>query len=275
MKKLWDCHMHTSFSGDSEAPPFDMIARAKEIGLGGIIFTDHLDWDFAMLPHQFDLDIDHYLEEMPEIAAQESDEDFGIFVGLELGLQEHLVPRHQKLLDERHFDYVIGSIHQVNGFDPYYPECYEGRTVAAAYDEFLQTTIKNIEAFPHFDSLGHLDFMLRYGAPIAAERGETADLTYRGFADQIDYILALLINHDIALEVNTGSFKRNLKEPNPSWEILRRYRHLGGRLLTLGADAHEPKHVGLKLSETVEQLKSIGFTSYYVYRHRTPVEYPL
>ena len=35
---LWDTHMHSQFSGDSEAPQEEMIATAIEKGLAGICF---------------------------------------------------------------------------------------------------------------------------------------------------------------------------------------------------------------------------------------------
>ena len=40
--KLWDNHMHCHFSGDSDADPLDMIEKARQLGLSGITFTDHL-----------------------------------------------------------------------------------------------------------------------------------------------------------------------------------------------------------------------------------------
>ena len=56
----FDCHMHSSFSGDSETPPKEMIEEAKRRGLSGICFTDHLDLDYKPSPHLFDLDLERY-----------------------------------------------------------------------------------------------------------------------------------------------------------------------------------------------------------------------
>ena len=36
---LWDCHMHSSFSADSDTPKEVMIHSAVETGLQGITFT--------------------------------------------------------------------------------------------------------------------------------------------------------------------------------------------------------------------------------------------
>ena len=43
---LWDTHMHTAFSTDSETSPESMIKASIELGLGGICITDHMDYDY-------------------------------------------------------------------------------------------------------------------------------------------------------------------------------------------------------------------------------------
>ena len=47
---LWDCHMHSSFSADSDTPMESMIQRAIELGIQGITFTEHLDPDYPATP---------------------------------------------------------------------------------------------------------------------------------------------------------------------------------------------------------------------------------
>lgn len=51
---LWDCHMHSSFSADSDTPMEVMIHRAVETGLQGITFTEHLDPDYPVTPDNLD-----------------------------------------------------------------------------------------------------------------------------------------------------------------------------------------------------------------------------
>ncbi len=275
---LYDAHMHTSFSGDCEADPIDMITSAKQKKLFGLTFTDHLDWDFPSVPHFFDLDLDRYLPEMRKIINQFSDEDFMIQVGIELGLQTHLAEQHHKLLSEQSFDFVIGSIHQVDGVDPYYDSYFEGRSIKSAYKEYFDTTLLNVKAFMEFDTLGHLDYICRYGKRFAINHPDIKEdgiLSYADFSEVIDEILSLLIKNDKALEVNTAPYRQKFPEPNPSRDILKRYRELGGRLLTIGADAHTPKDIAIGFDGLPALLKECGFDSFYVYKKRRPVEYPL
>ena len=65
---LWDCHMHSSFSADSDTPMEVMIHRAVETGLQGITFTEHLDPDYPVTPDNLDfsLDIPAYKEKLPQ-----------------------------------------------------------------------------------------------------------------------------------------------------------------------------------------------------------------
>ncbi|MBQ2533003.1 MAG: histidinol-phosphatase HisJ family protein, partial [Lachnospiraceae bacterium] len=202
----------------------------------------------------------------------ESTEDFSIGVGIELGLQEHLVDRHKELVTTRPFDFVIGSIHQVNKMDPYYDDFYEGRTTLDALTEYLECTLRNLELFHDIDTLGHLDYIVRYASRVS---GQHVTIDVEKYNDILEAIFKLLIDNDICLEVNTGAFRHGLPEPNPSVELLQFYYNLGGHLLTLGADAHTPEHVALKFEKIPTILKSIGFSSFQHYKQRKPTDIPL
>ena len=86
----------------------------------------------------------------------------------------------------------------------------------------------------------------------------------------IDEILRLLIEKGKGIEINTGGFKYGLGHPNPCEEILARYRELGGEIITVGADAHAPEHVGFAFEKVPQILKDAGFTYYTVFRKRKP-----
>ena len=226
--KLWDNHMHCHFSGDSDADPLDMIEKARQLGLSGITFTDHLDLDYKEEPH--------------------------------------LAQKHADLLASYAFDYVIGSVHVVHTRDPYYPVYFERRDPAEAYTEYYQAVYENLAAFHNFDALGHLDYVFRYGPQDPAQPYDT----YTPYAPLIDDILRFLIAHDIALEVNTGAFRCGLSVPNPCPQILKRYHELGGKLITIGADAHNPSDIALGFDRLPGFLASCGFDEYMVYLHRVP-----
>ncbi len=273
MNRLWDTHMHTSFSGDCDVPAADMIAAAKEKGLAGVIITDHLDWDYYKDPGLFDLDIPSYISEIGHLRTDSQNSDLIIGMGIELGLQEHLTEKHRALLSEYDFDQVIGSIHQADERDPYYEDFYKGRSVYEAYEDYFSSMIVNLSMLPEIDTLGHLDYAGRYGIRYFGK--EEGSLRYEDHKASIDKILQFLIDSDISLEVNTGAFRSGMDEPNPSYEILSRYYEMGGCAITLGADAHHPEHVALEFDRVRSKLLEIGFKTYRIYLNRQPKEMPL
>ena len=55
-----DYHLHSSFSGDSEAPMEEMIQQGIRLGLSAMCFTEHIDPDFPDGDCSFDLDLPAY-----------------------------------------------------------------------------------------------------------------------------------------------------------------------------------------------------------------------
>ena len=65
---FWDNHMHSNFSGDSDAAPIDMINAARAKKLRGITFTDHMDLDYPPKYGFFELDPYSYYEAQHKLA---------------------------------------------------------------------------------------------------------------------------------------------------------------------------------------------------------------
>lgn len=260
---LWDTHMHCHFSGDSDTSPEDMIKTSIEKGLNGICFTDHLDYDYQEQPGMFDLDVDSYYKEI--ISLQDKYKSvLPINFGIEMGLQPHVVEKNNKITKKYPFDFVIGSSHVVHGIDPYYPNYYEGKTEDEAYLEYFESILENIATDADYDVYGHLDYVVRYGPH------KNKYYSYKKYADIIDEILRQLIRHGKGIEINTAGFKYGLNHPNPTEEILHRYKELGGEIITIGADGHKPEHIAFDFDKVPDILKNAGFKYYTVFKERKP-----
>lgn len=256
-----DSHMHTAFSSDSDTPMEHMVEQAVKLGMESICFTDHYDKDY--FNGEFQLDIEAYQKKILKMQAQYK-EQIEIRFGVELGLQKHLKEWMQSFVRQYPFDFVIGSMHLLEGKDPYYKEGFEGRDERELLRSYFQATDENLAEFHEFQSLGHLDYLVRYlGA--GAE-----SYTYREYADEIDAILKKLITYGVALEVNTAGYRFGRAMSNPGADVLRRYRELGGELVTVGADGHFPQYIGYGFSRGEELLKSCGFRYYTLYRKKKP-----
>ncbi len=260
---LWDVHMHSQFSGDSNAPQEDMILTAIDTGLGGICFTDHLDMDYPDDPALFLLDLPNYTASVLALQKKYASK-FPVRLGVELGLQPHLTDIHTDILSQYPFDFVIGSSHVVHGFDPYFPNFYEGRKEEDCYREYFESILENVQAFDGFDVYGHIDYVVRYGPTT------NTNYVWTQYQEVIDEILKLLIAKGKGIEINTGGFKYGLGHPNPTEEIICRYRELGGEIITIGSDAHTPQHIGYDFGKVPEILKNAGFEYFTVFKQRKP-----
>lgn len=266
---LWDTHMHCHFSGDSEAGPEDMVRAAIAAGLSGVCFTDHLDYDFpADPPDLFVPDLDAYRLEITALRDNYK-EQFPVHFGIEIGVQPHLHEKLTHVISSGGYDQVICSSHTVDGMDLYYKDFYEGKDERTAYLRYFESILENLDGFSEFDVYGHIDYVVRYGPDT------NKYFTYDAYADVLDAILKKLIGMGKGIEINTGGFKYGLGHPNPCEDIIRRYHELGGEIITVGSDAHEPKHVAYDFAKVPAILREAGFSYFTVFENRTPIFLPL
>ena len=85
----------------------------------------------------------------------------------------------------------------------------------------------------------------------------------------------LLIEKGKGIEINTGGYKAGLSEPNPCHDVLRRYRELGGEIITMGSDAHTTEYVAYRFADARDVLKECGFRYFTVFRERKAEFVPL
>lgn len=261
-----DFHMHTGFSTDSESTPEQMIEGAIQKGLQTICITDHQDIDFPehVSLTGFRLDFDEYFKKLRELQLKYKNQ-IEVLIGVEFGLQPHLGQEYRELAATYPFDFVIGSVHILDGMDPYYKEYFEDKTDEEAYRRSFEITLENIKKISDYDVLGHLDYVVRYG------KNRDRDYSYLKYADYIDEVLKHLIVHGKGLEINTAGFKYGLSFAHPHTDVLKRYRELGGEIVTIGSDGHKPEHIAYDFHRVSDILKVCGFKYYTEFRQRKPI----
>ena len=269
-----DMHMHTWFSTDSEACPRDMADEAVRKGLKTICFTDHFDKDDLEWGEEGIFDVDAYFVEMQKLQEEYAGK-LNIRIGIELGLRTYLKDYYEELTKKYPFDFVIGSVHNVpykkdaEGnilyTDPAAEKLFTDRTDKEAYRLMMETTLENVRTSDCFQTLGHLDYVVRYG------KSREKEYSYTDYADIIDEILKLLIEKEKGLEVNSAGLKYGLPFAHPHPDVLKRYHELGGEIITIGADAHKPEHIAYDFAKVEEILKSCGFKYYTEFFEQKPV----
>lgn len=254
-----DLHTHTSFSGDSTEPMENSAAAAVRLGLKTLCITEHCDFDYP--EDGFVPDTASYRQEFLRVKEKFSD-TLELLFGIELGVMDYLAADLQKYVSEWDFDFVIGSSHLVNGQDPYYPEYFGTLGTKNGILRYFESILANVKAFDNFDVYGHPDYAVRYCKEKCYE-----PLDYR---ELLDEILRLLIEKGKGIELNTAGLRSGLSHPNPHPFILRRYKELGGEIITVGSDAHKAQDIAADFDAAQQILKDNGFSHYAVFRNRKP-----
>ena len=184
--------------------------------------------------------------------------------GVEFGLTTWNAPELSALNKEYNFDYVIGSVHFVDGYDPYVKEYWLGKSEKEAFYRYLEHTLACVRAHTEFDVLGHLNYVCK-----SPNNPNRAPLIYSDYKDISDEIMAELVRRGKGLEINTSGFDR-VGHPLPNKDFLLRFKELGGEIVTVGSDAHNLTRVGQYVPKALEILKDI-FGYVCTFENRKPI----
>ena len=146
---------------------------------------------------------------------------------------------------------------------------YTSVDYAAAVDVYFDELLEVID-WGRFDSLSHLTYPWRY---IQGEHGLRLDMNR--YLPKMEQVFQALIQKGKALEINTSGLRQSYGLTMPHLELLQRYHDLGGRLVTIGSDAHRWADVGAGLEQGMELLKLAGFHHIALYRNHEPIPLPI
>lgn len=262
-----DCHTHSNFSQDGKMNTDTACQAAINQGLAGIAFTDHFDINYPYPDFVFRFEPEEYFENIEKIKYQYKDK-IKVLAGIEIGIMPDTIDENLQIIQQNNFDYVLASVHVVDGMDPYMMDYYNDRTKHQAYERYLEEIYRIITLFNDFDMFGHFDYVIRPAAY------DDRTMRYRDHSDLFDSIFKALISKGKGFEINTGSYRDRTdgkKLAEYDINILKRYKELGGEFVCLGSDAHKPEHIGLKFSQFSELLKEAGFKYLVHFEQRKPV----
>ena len=235
---IFDSHMHTKYSADSDMQLADALAVAAKQG-HGIVLTEHLDYDYPGDRYDFTFSPEDYWREYEPLRGA------NLRLGVEVGMTPGIKARNEAFVARAPFDEVIGSIHIVDGIDIYEEEAYAGRTQDEMYARYFELNEKLLRENSYVDVLGHIDYICRY-APY-----DEPGLSYGRWQEGIDRVLKAALETDTVLELNTRRLGDALAVKQLV-AVYRRYRQLGGRYVTIGSDAHRAEAVGAFFTNALE-----------------------
>ena len=257
---MFDFHMHSRVSFDGHDTGIALAQAAKAAGLKEICFTDHMDYepDAAVQTMLFDpaaYRAEYDWLEVPGLKIRR---------GMEFGMSPDNAPVFREDVRKYPYDFVLGSVHFVGPDDVYFASYWEGKTVFEAERRFLEETLACVQAHDSFDVLAHLNFLSKAPAHHAPR-----PLPYGEHREILDAILETLARKDKGMEMNTSGVDRGAGFL-PERDFFLRFKELGGRIVTVGSDAHRCDRVGQYTGRAAEMLKEI-FGYVCTFESREPI----
>ena len=256
-----DCHTHTIYSFDGKNTMAEMVERAVLFGLTDIAVTDHADLH-PVYEAKFHADFNEVKREADGLKKLYSDR-INIIFGVEVGLGMIYKSKIDALLDSCEFEFVIGSAHDLDFEDIYSKEFYLKHDKRAAYEKFYKHTLECIKSTKGVDVLGHIDYIERY---VKQYGGYDGSFCYDDHSELLDEIFRYIIGEGIGIEINTSGFKYGLGHVHPDSRFVKRYKQLGGEIVTIGSDAHDITQIGAHFERAESALREAGFTAHTIWR---------
>lgn len=266
---IYDSHTHSRFSEDGCEEPRDMAEAALRNGISGICITDHYDCDEIPLFG----DLQRVGHTRDAVAALQGEYEGRLTVrrGIELAQGPMRPDEAAAALAVGSYDFVLGSVHAARWKEDFYWVDYKKPPypLEQIIREYFEACL-TLARWDKVDAIAHLGYLKRY-----ATGRDGVPLDYTPCTGLIEEVLRALIETGKALEINTSGLRYGLGSLIPEVETLRRYRELGGELVTIGSDAHRAVDIGAGHREAQEALRAAGFRYFAFYRTRRPEMIPL
>ena len=261
---MFDFHMHSTVSFDGHDSAQRMVQAAADAGLREMCFTDHIDYEANVEKQTMVFDTDVYNAAYDGLTHP----TVKIRRGMEFGLKPDNAPMLKEDLKRRPFDFVLGSVHFVDELDVYFQPYWEGKTIHQAERRYLEETLTCVKNHEDFDVLAHLTYISKCRAHPGPR-----PVPYEEHRELIDEILRTLAQKGKGMEMNTSGVDR-CGDFLPYDVYFRRFKELGGEIVTVGSDAHTWNRVGQYSDRACEMLKEI-FGYVCTFEARQPVFHKL
>ncbi|AFM01754.1 MULTISPECIES: histidinol-phosphatase HisJ family protein [Desulfitobacterium] len=252
---MLDMHVHLTGHADRLATAGNIrefLDQARRMGLKQIGFADH---DYYYKDLNLPL-IREVAEEYP---------DLKVAIGLEVDYRPSDEGKIKNLLEQFPFDFVIGSVHEMNGWVFDFPEeeaVHHQKDPDRMYKEYFHW-VEMAAASDLFTTIGHFDLIKLFGV-----RPQTDILRLA------DAALEQIQKKGLVIELNTAGRYKPVGEYYPEVKIIQEIKRRGIPM-TLGSDAHGAEYVGRDLERAAQLLKNLGIKDIIGFNHGQKEYYPL
>jgi histidinol-phosphatase (PHP family) len=259
-------HNHSTWS-DGTATLEEMIEEAGKAGLEEFGISDHFilspddrKYSWALSPDS----LDAYIADVQRM--METVREPKIRLGLEVDFFPETLDAVKKLLSRYSFDYLIGSVHFVDGFvidldaQGWKDLAQEDRNrIWRRYWEHVRTAAET----GLFDIVGHFDLPKKFNY------FPSVNLTEDALA-ALDAVAAA----DMAIEINCAGWDKPVQEAYPSMYFLCEARHRGIPLI-INVDAHAACEVNRNFDRARRMAEQAGYNELVRFEKRKRFSYPL
>ena len=255
---MFDQHVHSNFSFDSNEELENYVNVSNK---NDIVTTEHLDFANPIINYE-DSSINYlkYIEEIDSLNKKYSNK---FFSGIEIGYTPNSEKRIEDFLKDKNFNLKLLSIHQ-NGIYDYM--CVNKKLISleALIQEYFEQMIQALESSIEFNVLAHFEYGIRI-----------IDISVTDFdslaSKFLNKIIEFIIKKEIAFEVNTKSMYKYKKENLYSY-MIEKYLKKGGKLFTLGSDAHNIKDYAYKFDDARKFLLARNVKEIILFKDKIKME---
>lgn len=268
-ENIIDMHTHSDNSFDGNDSCIALCESALQKGAIGIAITDHLDIDTE------GMDVTGFAEQQfnSTLAAKSAMQGkMAVLQGIELGQGIYRKELSEKVLDTYFYDFVLGSVHNLDTMEDFYFLDYT-QYDEKALDDLLMRYFEAELALAQWnmtDSLAHLTYPLRY---IEGKYKIKVDMSK--YDEIINTIFETLIHNKKALELNVSSLHTYHHDTMPSKELIKRFHDMGGKYVTVGSDSHFAATVCDDIETGYDILQACGYEHFTIFVKREPWLMPI
>lgn len=249
-----DAHVHTQFSWDAARGDMERTCeRALEIGLPGVVFTEHSDF-VHVFDDQRSLDVDAYLECIERCRRRFT--DLRVLAGVEMGEPHWFPDAAQDVLARGRFDRVLGSVH-CTGTAGAAQDMSQAMPISEAPQETVRAYFAEVrrlvDSEQDFAVLAHLDYPKRYW------RAANVQFREQDFEAEYREVLSAAARRGAVLEVNTTRGMDPDRGLCPGPIVLGWWREVGGEAVSFGSDAHSPDAIAKGFEHARQVVEAAGF----------------
>ena len=271
---LSDMHVHTDHSHDARYPMEQMVQKGIEHGIRVMAIADHCDVTRCENDPNWDIytNIREACEEVDQLNEKYGDQCL-LLRSVELGDGIWYPAQSGRVTEQLPYDVIVGSMHAVRCEaaeaiplkEKWYSQIKFLDLTEEQYDEFMRNYFDDMLTMVQTQNIDIMAHLLCASCYYGYRYGIWKDM--RPYERQITDILKTVISKGIAMEMD-GQLFLEIGGQHPYYWIVEKYYDLGGYLITLSTDAHDPREVGIGYEKRIPLLKATGFTHILYYKDR-------